>query len=45
MLQDPEFDFKDIDPDLHQPMAKAVDDGSIKCFNLLESAADGTGTC
>ncbi len=22
-------------------MAKAVDDGSIKCFNLLEGAADG----
>ncbi len=35
MLQDPEFDSKDIDPDLHQRMAKAVDDGSIKCFNLL----------
>ncbi len=39
MLQNPELDSKDImiGPDLHQPeqMAKAVDDGSIKCFNLL----------
>jgi hypothetical protein len=41
MLQNPEFDSKDIDPDLHQQMTKAVDDGSIKCFNLQESAADG----
>ena len=45
MLQNPEFDSKDIDPDLHQLMAKlaakAVDDGSIKCFNLQEGAADG----
>jgi hypothetical protein len=41
MLQNPEFDSKDIDPDLHQRMAKAVDDGSIKCFNLRESAEDG----
>ncbi len=31
MLQNPEFDSKDIDPDLHQRMAKAVDDGSIGC--------------
>ncbi len=41
MLQNPEFYSKDIDPDLHQRMAKAVDDGHIKCFNLLEGAADG----
>ena len=41
MLQNPEFDSKDIDPDLHQRMAKAVDDGRIKCFNLREGAADG----
>ena len=41
MLQNPEFDTKDIDPDLHQRMAKAVDDGRIKCFNLREGAADG----
>ena len=33
--------MKDIDPTLHQRMAKAVDDGRIKCFNLLEGAADG----
>ncbi len=39
MLQNPEFYSKDIDPDLHQQMAKAVDDGSIKCFNLQEGAA------
>ena len=25
MLQHPDFDSKDIDPDLHQRMAKAVD--------------------
>ncbi len=31
MLQHPDFDSKDIDPDLHQHMAKAVDDGLIKC--------------
>ncbi len=41
MLQNPEFDSKDIDPDLHKRMAKAVDDGCIKCFNLQEGAADG----
>jgi hypothetical protein len=40
MLQNPEFDSKDIDPDLHKHMAKAVDDGHIKCFNLLEGATD-----
>ena len=41
MLQDPEFDSKDIDPDLHKRMDKAVQDGRIKCFNMRESAADG----
>ncbi len=41
MLQNPEFDSKDIDPDLHQQMAKAVNDGSIKCFNLRKGEADG----
>jgi hypothetical protein len=41
MLQNPEFDTKDIDPGLCQQMAQAVDDGSIKCFNLHEGAADG----
>jgi hypothetical protein len=41
MLHNSKFDSKDIDPGLHQRMAKAVDDGSIKCFNLREGAADG----
>ncbi len=36
ILRNPEFDSKDIDPDLHKQMAKAVEDGCIKCFNLLE---------
>ena len=41
MLQRPDFDSKDIDPTLHQRMAKAVDDGRIKCFDLREGPADG----
>ena len=41
MLQDPEFDSQDIDPDLHMRMDKAVQDGSIKCFNMRKSEADG----
>ena len=41
MLQRPNFDSKDIDPDLHQRIAKAVGDGSIKCFDLREGTADG----
>ena len=41
MLQRPNFDSKDIDPDLHQRMAKAVDDGRIKCFDLREGPVDG----
>ena len=41
MLQNPEFDSKDIYPDLHQRMDKAVQDGRIKCFNMRESEADG----
>ena len=41
MLQDPAFDSKDIDPDLHKRMDKAVQDGRIKCFNMRESEADG----
>jgi hypothetical protein len=32
MLQHPDFDSKDIDPDLHKRMAKAVDDGRIQQF-------------
>ena len=41
ILQSPEFDSKDIDPDLHKRMDKAVLDGRIKCFNMRESDADG----
>ena len=41
MLQDPEFDSNEVDPDLHKRMAKAVDDGRIKCFNLREGPEDG----
>ena len=41
MLQRPDFDSKDIDPNLHQRMAKAVDDGRIKCFDMREGPADG----
>ncbi len=41
MLQNPELDSKDIYPDLHHWMAKAVNDGCIKGFNPWEGAADG----
>ena len=41
MLRDPEFDSKEVDPDLHRRMQKAVEDGRIKCFNLHEGEADG----
>jgi hypothetical protein len=41
MLRQPEFDSKEIDPDLHKRMEKAVLDGRIKCFNMLEGSADG----
>ncbi len=41
MLQHLDFYSKDIDPDLHKHMAKAVDDGHIKCFDLLEGPANG----
>ncbi len=37
MLQDSEFYSKDIDPDLHKRTDKAVQDDSIKCFNIRES--------
>jgi hypothetical protein len=30
MLRQPEFDSKEIDPDLHKLMGKAVQDGRIK---------------
>ena len=41
MLRRPEFDSKEVDPDLHKRMQKAVQDGRIKCFNLREGPADG----
>ena len=36
MLRNPEFDSKEVDPDLHKRMQKAVEDGHIKCFDLLK---------
>jgi hypothetical protein len=41
MLLRPEFDSAQVDPDLHKRMNKAIEDGSIKCFNMLESNLDG----
>jgi hypothetical protein len=41
MLRNPEFDSKDVDPDLHKRLEKAVHDGRIKCFNMREGRADG----
>ena len=41
MLQPSKFDSKDVDPDLHKRMDKAVHDGRIKSFNMRESNADG----
>ena len=41
MLRRPEFDSKELDPDLHKRMQQAVQDGRIKCFNLREGPADG----
>jgi hypothetical protein len=41
MLRHPDFDAKDVDPDLHRRMDKAVQDGYIKCFNMREGPADG----
>ena len=41
MLRRPEFDSKEVDPDLHKRMQKAVQDGRIKCFNLREGPEDG----
>jgi hypothetical protein len=41
MLRRPEFDSKEIDPDLHKRMGKAVLDGGIKCFNMLDGPSDG----
>ncbi len=41
MLRNPEFDSKEVDPDLHKRFEKAVHDGRIKCFNMREGRADG----
>ncbi len=40
MLVRPEFDSKELDPDLHRRMEKAVQDSRIKCFNMREGSAD-----
>ena len=40
-VHNPEFNSKDIDPDLHKRMDKAVQDGRIKCFSMRESDAEG----
>ncbi len=34
LLNNPEFDSREVDPDLHERMEKAVYDGRIKCFNM-----------
>ncbi len=31
-----EFDSKQVDPDLHKRMTKAVQDGRIRCFDMQE---------
>ena len=41
MLRNPEFDSKEVDPGLHKRLEKAVHDGRIKCFNMLEGPVDG----
>ena len=41
MIQRPDFDSKEVDSDLHKRMARAVDDGRIKCINMREGPADG----
>ena len=41
MLCNPEFDSKEVDPDLHERLEKAVKDGRIKCFNMREGPSDG----
>jgi hypothetical protein len=41
MLRQPEFDAGQFDPDLHERMKKAIEDGRIKCFNMRESDLDG----
>ncbi len=41
MLLQPEFDSKQIDPDLHKRMNKAIAGGRIKRFNMRESELYG----
>ena len=41
MLRNPKFDSKEVDPDLHKRLEKAVHDGRIKCFNMREGPEDG----
>ncbi len=41
LVLNPEFDSKEVDPDLHKRKEKAVLDGRIKCFNMREGPADG----
>ena len=41
LVRSPDFDAKDVDPDLHKRMEKAVLDGRIKCFNMREGPKDG----
>ena len=40
LLNIPEFDSKEVDPDLHTRMDKAADDGLIKCFDMRDGPAD-----
>ena len=37
ILRNPEFNSKEVDPDLHKRLEKAVHDGRIKCFNMRVS--------
>jgi hypothetical protein len=41
MLRNPEFDAKDVDPDFHKRMNKAVEDGRIMSFNMRKGPDDG----
>jgi hypothetical protein len=41
MLCRPDFDAKDVNPDLHRRMDNTVQDGRIKFFNMREGPADG----
>jgi hypothetical protein len=41
LVRSPDFDAKDVDPDLHKRMEKAVLDGRTKCFNMGEGPEDG----